>query len=66
MSFSQSIDRIDEQSKSERDSDSNSFDNSTVDCYRRRNQILSDTHRTEWWMAIAVLLLIASVGLVVL
>jgi hypothetical protein len=66
MNFSKSFDEIDEQTHSEQGSDTGTFDKSTVDAYRRRNQILSDTHRTEWWMAIAVLLIIASVGFVVL
>ncbi len=34
----------------------------TVDCYKRRNRILADAHRAEWWMVIAVLLLIAGMG----
>jgi hypothetical protein len=76
MSFSQPFDQLDEQSGRRPESasgyaetgDANSanYDDSTVDCYRRRNRILSDTHRTEWWMAIAVLLLMASVAFVVL
>jgi len=36
----------------------------TVDCYKRRNRILADAHRAEWWMVIAVLLLIAGMGFV--
>jgi hypothetical protein len=66
MSFSQSIDRRDEQSNTTTDFEPGNYDEPTVDCYRRRNQILSHAHRTEWWMAIAVLALIASVGFVVL
>ena len=76
MSFSQPFDHLDEQSASQSESvsghtdfgksNSASYDDSTVDCYRRRNWILSNTHRIEWWMAIAVLLLIASVAFVVL
>lgn len=46
--------------------DSQEFDDSTLDCYRRRDRILSNTHRTEWWMALAVVLLMASVGYSVL
>ena len=65
MNFSQSVDRIDEQSKSELGSDMGVFDKTTVDTYQRRNRILKDTHHTEWWMAIAVLLLTASVAFVV-
>jgi hypothetical protein len=75
MSFSQPIDRLNLRSDSatesrQRDSDTSSaglsdFDDSTVDYYRRRNQILANTHRTEWWMAIAVLLIITSVGLAI-
>ena len=42
------------------------FDDVTVDCYRRRQRLLSETYRTEWWMAIAVLVVIASIGLVLL
>ena len=66
MSFNGSMNKVDEQSLSETQSDSTTYDNSTVHCYQRRNQILSQTHHTEWWMAIAVMLIIASVGFVVL
>ena len=42
------------------------YDRSTVECYRRRNEILSHTRRTEWWMALAVMVIVASVALVLL
>lgn len=48
------------------DSDNSSFDTATVECYRRRSQLLSGTHAAEWWMAVGVLLIIAGVGLVIL
>lgn len=36
----------------------------TVDCYNRRSQILTDANKAEWWVAIAVLLLIIGMGFV--
>jgi hypothetical protein len=36
----------------------------TVDCYNRRARILTDADKAEWWVAIAVLLLIIGVGFV--
>ena len=42
------------------------YDQPTVDCYRRRSKILSSTQRTEWWMAVAVMLVVAFVGIVLL
>ena len=42
------------------------YDTATVECYRHRKEMLSRTRRTEWWMAVAVLFIIASVGFVVL
>lgn len=48
------------------DSDSGKFDTITVECYRRREKILSGTHHTEWWMAIAVLLVTAGFAFVIL
>jgi hypothetical protein len=68
MMLSQPFDQREERtsSQSQADSDSRSNDEFTVDCYRRRNKILSKTHRTEWWMAVAVLLLIASMGITAL
>lgn len=36
----------------------------TVDCYNRRSRILTDADRAEWWIAIAVLLLIIGMGFV--
>lgn len=46
--------------------DSGVFDEPTIDCYRRRREIVTNAHRTEWWMAVGVLVIIASVGLVIL
>ena len=66
MSISHPINDVEEASGASEHTRSGVFDDSTVDCYRRRNQIVSEAHRTEWWMAIAVLLLIAGVGFVVL
>ena len=43
--------------------DSSAF---TVSCYKRRKQILAGTNRTEWWMAGAVMALLAGVAFVVL
>lgn len=42
------------------------FDTVTIECYRRRHQILSGTYRAEWWMAIAVILVTAGIAFVVL
>ena len=36
----------------------------TIDCYNRRSRILTDAYRAEWWVAIAVLLLIVGMGFV--
>jgi len=36
----------------------------TVDCYNRRARILNDADKAEWWVAIAVLLLIVGGGFV--
>jgi len=36
----------------------------TVDCYNRRARIRTDADKAEWWVAIAVLLLIVGVGFV--
>ena len=36
----------------------------TIDCYNRRSRILTDAYRAEWWVAIAVLLLIVGMGVV--
>jgi len=36
----------------------------TVDCYNRRSRILTNAYRAEWWVAIAVLLLIVGMGFV--
>ncbi len=38
----------------------------TIDCYKRRARILANAHRAEWWMAAAVLILIASIGFIAL
>jgi hypothetical protein len=35
-----------------------------IDCYNRRSRILTDAYRAEWWVAIAVLLLIVGMGVV--
>ena len=47
-------------------SDSNflNYHDPTVDCYKRRDRILADAHRAEWWMVVAVLLMIAAMGFV--
>jgi hypothetical protein len=66
MSFSGSIGKTKSEDGQRAEPDSVGYDEATVDCYRRRNEILSSTRRTEWWMAIAVLLIIVSVGFVVL
>lgn len=73
MSFSQPIDKVSAstcgvtgQRVRGAAADSQEFNDPTLDCYRRRNRILSNTHRTEWWMALAVVLLMASVGYSVL
>ena len=36
----------------------------TVGIYNRRGKILSDTNKAEWWIAIAVLLLVVGMGFV--
>jgi hypothetical protein len=36
----------------------------TVDCYNRRSRILIDADKAEWWIAIAVLVLIIGMGFV--
>ena len=36
----------------------------TVGIYNRRGKILSDTNKSEWWIAIAVLLLVIGMGFV--
>ena len=46
--------------------DDGRFDTATVECYKRRKQVLSSAQRTEWWMAIAVVLITAGVAFVVL
>lgn len=42
------------------------FDALSVECYRRRDQVLSGVYRTEWWMAFAVVLITAGIAFVVL
>ena len=49
-----------------RDRDPHSYDDCTVHYYSRRDHLLADTFRTEWWMVVAVLILAASVAFVVL
>ena len=39
-------------------------DDPTVDCYNRRSRILMQAAASEWWIAIAVLLLIVGMGFV--
>jgi hypothetical protein len=48
--------------------DTSTFDanDPTVACYNRRSRILMDANKAEWWVAIAVLLLIAGIGFVAL
>lgn len=46
--------------------DDGKFDTVTVECYRRRDQVLSGVYRTEWWMAVAVVLVTAGIAFVVL
>ena len=46
--------------------DEGKFDTVTIECYRRRDQVLSGTLRAEWWMAIAVILITAGIAFVVL
>ncbi len=46
------------------DTDSVNHADLTVDCYKRRDRILADAHRAEWWMVVAVLLMIAAMGFV--
>ena len=46
------------------DTDSVNYPDLTVDCYKRRDRILADAHRAEWWMVVAVLLMIAAMGFV--
>jgi hypothetical protein len=46
------------------DSSSFNVDDPTVDCYSRRSRILTETNKAEWWVAIAVLLMIAGMGFV--
>jgi hypothetical protein len=36
----------------------------TIGCYNRRSRTLTDAYRAEWWLAIAVLLLIVGMGVV--
>ena len=48
------------------DSESSRFDTVTVECYRRRDPILSGTYHAEWWMAIAVLLITAGFAFAIL
>ena len=42
------------------------YDDHTASYYSRRNDLLSGIHHADWWMAIAVLLLAAGIGFVVL
>ena len=46
--------------------DDGKFDTVTVECYRRRDQVLSGVYQTEWWMAVAVVLITAGIAFVVL
>lgn len=48
--------------------ESSSFDinDLTIDCYNRRSRILADAFQAEWWVAIAVLLMIVGMGFVAL
>ena len=39
-------------------------DDPTVDCYKRRSRILRQAERSEWWIAVAVLLMIVGMGFV--
>lgn len=41
------------------------FDLESADFYRRRGRIQSNIYQTDWWLAVAVFLIIASVGLAV-
>ncbi len=68
MKLSQPMDQRDMQSKSSSPTDSYAQNNEafTIDCYRRRNEILSKANRAEWWMVAAVLLITASVGIAAL
>lgn len=38
----------------------------TIDSYSRRGRILADARKTEWWLAIAAMLIIAGMGFVAL
>lgn len=46
------------------DTDSFNHPDLTVDCYKRRDRMIADAHRAEWWMVVAVLLMIAAMGFV--